>query len=86
MEGRVEGRADEGRSSFGTPLALLAVAQEGGQTGLPVWQRNYYEHVIRDEPSLDVVRRYVVDNPARWAYDSENPQAAELEPADAWRV
>ena len=44
--------------------------------GVPVWQRNYYEHIIRSEVSLDRIRRYIVDNPARWALDPENPQAA----------
>jgi REP element-mobilizing transposase RayT len=35
----------------------------------PVWQRNYYEHVIRDEADLDRIRQYVADNPARWVDD-----------------
>ncbi|MHB0877027.1 MAG: transposase [Anaerolineae bacterium] len=43
-------------------------------SGDPVWQRNYYEHVVRDEPSLDRVRRYVEENPRRWASDDENPE------------
>lgn len=38
-----------------------------------VWQRNYYDHVIRDGPSLQRIREYVHDNPARWATDPENP-------------
>ena len=41
--------------------------------GTPVWQRNYYEHVIRSDADLDRVRRYIVDNPAKWAEDPENP-------------
>lgn len=40
---------------------------------LLVWQRNYHEHVIRDEPSLQLIRQYIIDNPARWAFDHENP-------------
>jgi REP element-mobilizing transposase RayT len=40
--------------------------------GVPVWQRNYYEHIIRDEKSLDRIRQYVLDNPARWESDPEN--------------
>ncbi len=35
----------------------------------PVWQRNYYEHVIRDEKDLSYIREYVVNNPKYWAYD-----------------
>ncbi len=41
--------------------------------GNRVWQRNYYDHVIRDEVGLDRIRQYIVDNPARWAEDPENP-------------
>lgn len=33
------------------------------------WQRNYYEHVIRDDHSLERIRDYIVNNPARWAED-----------------
>ena len=39
-----------------------------------VWQRNYYEHVIRNEPDLTRVRRYIVENPLQWAFDRENPR------------
>ncbi len=42
--------------------------------GVPVWQRNYYEHVIRDEAELNRVRQYIEGNPARWAEDEENVQ------------
>lgn len=41
--------------------------------GLPVWQRNYYEHVIRNEHELDRIREYIASNPMQWAMDSENP-------------
>ena len=41
-----------------------------------LWQRNYYEHIIRDEPALDRIRRYIDENPLRWAFDAENPQRA----------
>lgn len=38
-----------------------------------VWQRGYYEHVIRDDAALDRIRRYIRENPLRWAMDAENP-------------
>ncbi|HIC92934.1 MAG TPA: hypothetical protein EYP09_01605 [Anaerolineae bacterium] len=44
-----------------------------GTPGNPVWQRNYYEHIIRNEQDLDAIRRYVWDNMAHWAEDPENP-------------
>jgi REP element-mobilizing transposase RayT len=49
-----------------------------------LWQRNYYEHIIRDEESLDRIRQYIADNPARWTFDRENPEATAPEPKDAW--
>lgn len=36
----------------------------------PVWQRSFYEHIIRNERSLDDIRKYIVENPARWHDDS----------------
>ena len=41
--------------------------------GTPFWQRNYYEHVIRNQSALDQIRQYIADNPARWSEDLENP-------------
>lgn len=41
--------------------------------GRPVWQRNYYEHIIRDEDELNRIREYIINNPARWAEDENNP-------------
>jgi len=38
-----------------------------------VWQRNYYEHIIRDDVSLNSIRQYIMENPSRWAEDAENP-------------
>jgi REP element-mobilizing transposase RayT len=38
-----------------------------------LWQRNYYEHVIRDEADLNRIRDYIQSNPANWGEDEENP-------------
>ncbi len=38
----------------------------------PVWQRNYFEHIIRTTQSLDELRRYIRENPGRWFTDEEN--------------
>ena len=35
----------------------------------PVWQRNYFEHVIRDEESLNKIRNYIWENPIHWNMD-----------------
>ena len=45
----------------------------GKMAGLSVWQRNYYEHVIRDGEDWERIHRYVESNPAMWAQDEENP-------------
>lgn len=37
-----------------------------------VWQRNYYEHIIRDEKSLQDIREYIVNNPVKWDEDENN--------------
>jgi putative transposase len=59
-----------------------------GTPGAPVWQRNYYEHVVRDERALNAIRQYIADNPARWAWDTYNPAAAGPDPqaAELWRL
>ena len=46
-----------------------------GTPGTPVWQRNYWEHIIRDDVSLNEIRAYIQDNPARWAEDQLHPDA-----------
>ena len=40
--------------------------------GLPAWQRNYYEHIVRDEDDMNRIRKYIVNNPVRWAEDENN--------------
>ena len=50
-----------------------------------LWQRNYYEHIIRDEESLNRIRKYILNNPAQWAFDPENPAATAAERQDIWR-
>jgi len=43
--------------------------------GVPVWQRNYYEHVIRNEDDYGKIAEYIADNPRRWAEDALHPDA-----------
>lgn len=44
-----------------------------GTPGARVWQRNYWEHIVRNEKALERIRRYIMTNPARWQMDRENP-------------
>jgi putative transposase len=63
-----------------------AVAAAGNSLQHPLWQRNYYEHIIRNEEGLEAIRAYIADNPAKWAQDRQNP-AARPPKADApWQV
>jgi len=41
--------------------------------GIPIWQRNYYEHVIRTDDELNRTREYIINNPMQWELDEENP-------------
>lgn len=41
--------------------------------GQPIWQRNYYERVLRNEDELYKAREYIVNNPMQWALDKYNP-------------
>jgi REP element-mobilizing transposase RayT len=61
-----------------------------------LWQRNYWEHIIRDEPELHHIREYIQNNPTRWQEDAlhldQGPFPGETrEPAphygrEAWMV
>ncbi|MGM0760562.1 MAG: transposase [Thermodesulfobacteriota bacterium] len=44
-----------------------------GKTKESVWQRNYYEHIIRNDDDLQMVREYIVTNPISWERDKLHP-------------
>ena len=39
-----------------------------------LWQRNFYEHIIRNDAELSRIRQYIVENPLQWEFDKENPK------------
>jgi putative transposase len=49
-----------------------AINRLRGTPGLPVWQRNYYERIVRADGELSLIRQYILDNPSRWADDPNN--------------
>jgi REP element-mobilizing transposase RayT len=51
----------------------------------PVWQRNYYEHIIRNEDELNRIRRYIIENPLKWDEDPENPKNINKKLEAIWR-
>jgi REP element-mobilizing transposase RayT len=46
--------------------------------GQPVWQGNYYEHIIRNEKSLFFIRKYIRENILNWNFDSDNHLEKEI--------
>ena len=63
--------------------ATKRINKDSGMPGEPLWQRNYYEHIIRDDRDLNRIRAYIHQNPARWHLDRYNPDAVgsdEFEP------
>ena len=59
----------------GPPLPTIIgsfKAAAARQAGVTLWQRNYFEHVIRSEKTLNRIRQYIADNPQNWSTDPEN--------------
>ncbi len=55
--------------------AAKAINEFRAAPGSVVWQRGYYDHIIRSDKSLTAIREYILYNPARWASDENNPAA-----------
>ncbi len=45
----------------------------GAREARGIWQRGFYEHIIRDDTDLVRIREYIDGNPVAWANDPENP-------------
>jgi REP-associated tyrosine transposase len=54
--------------------------------GATLWQRGFYEHIIRDGRAFENIVAYIEDNPVRWAADSENPHSDELRAREMPRI
>jgi putative transposase len=54
-------------------LSAIRVNRLLERIGQPLWQRNYYEHVIRNERTLNAIREYIARNPSQWQEDPDNP-------------
>ncbi len=68
-------------------IARMQVRKQLGRAS-PLWQRGYYEHIVRSGNALTAIQRYIHENPARWEFDRENPQAnlPPNFPAEPWEV
>jgi REP element-mobilizing transposase RayT len=60
-----------------TTHEYITGVKESGWTAFPgkLWHRNYYEHIIRNERSLNAIREYISNNPANWTADQLYPDA-----------
>jgi REP element-mobilizing transposase RayT len=50
------------------------INQLRGASPNSVWQRDYYEHIVRNEDDLNEIREYIINNPLKWELDKENPE------------
>jgi len=64
------GRMIQAFKSITTHQYIYGVRQSGWAP-FPgkLWQRNYWEHVIRNDSELNRIREYIQNNPAQWEYD-----------------
>ena len=49
------------------------INQHHNTPGTRIWQRNYHDHIIRDDPDLQRLRQYIQDNPMKWELDQLHP-------------
>jgi putative transposase len=54
-------------------ISTRKINQINRSPGTPVWQRDYYEHIIRDEKALRACQQYIIENPLHWEDDEDNP-------------
>jgi len=75
MPNRAHGPAPGSVSAIVGQFKAAATKRISVLRGTPgaVWQRNYYEHVIRNEGELNDIRQYITDNLAAWETDENNP-------------
>ena len=59
-------------------ISAISINRLQGRSERPAWQRNYYEHIIRDDDSLNRIRLYIAQNPSLWSDDTENPANATI--------
>ncbi len=53
-------------------------------SGIQVWQRYYYDHIIRDDDGFNRIREYIGYNPLSWEHDKENPHRKGDDEFDSW--
>jgi len=53
-----------------------------------LWQRSFYDHIVRRDETLNIIRRYIQQNPKRWSLDRYHPEPERTDPiaAEIWRL
>jgi putative transposase len=57
-------------------ISTIQVNRVLKRKGIPLWQRNYYEHIVRKGEDLRKIQQYILENPINWALDKENPNCS----------
>jgi REP element-mobilizing transposase RayT len=52
-----------------------------GMIGVPVWQRSFYDRIVRDEHELNRIHKYIRNNPIKWVEDQDNPANSRFSPS-----
>jgi hypothetical protein len=56
-------------------ISTIEVNRLLGQSGVRLWQRSFYDHIIRDDRDAERMQGYIESNPGMWEADRENPAA-----------
>jgi REP element-mobilizing transposase RayT len=81
------GRIVQAFKSITTHQYLQGIRECGWQPfPVKLWQRNYYEHIVRDEEEWQLIRDYIAGNPINWAMDRENCEAGQNISSEPWRI
>jgi REP element-mobilizing transposase RayT len=81
------GRIVQAFKSMTTHQYLQGIREYGWQPfSGKLWQRNYYERIVRDEEEWQRISDYIAANPLNWALDRENREAGKTRPAEPWQV
>lgn len=52
-----------------------------GTIGQAVWQKSFYDRIVRDEDELERIHKYIQNNPVKWAADRDNPLSIKFGPS-----
>jgi REP element-mobilizing transposase RayT len=69
----------------GFKASVTRIGRAEGIVGTePMWQRGFWEHIVRGPEALQRIRRYIAENPSRWYCDAENRYRRGDDPFDVW--